>query len=574
MALTGSPKHAHTLRTHALRGLRMALWSVAFWPVAVAAHGTFDAQLGLVNEQLAVRAEDPALYFKRAEIYCEHEQPQEALADLARVDSIDPSALPVDYLRGMCLRLAGRPAEALVALDHYLEANPENSAGHLQRARVRSALGNEQASLDDYRAALAFAKRPEPDLIQEASGALAKNGFAEDALKVLDDGLAHLGPIPSLTLRALDLETTTGRFDAALARVDLLQKAAPRPEPWMAKRAALLAQAGRIDEARAAWTALGDRIAALPNLERGSTSMSTLAEQARHALAALDSPEAKAAAATTPILSSPAKTYVPTAPLFPSRSSLGEGSRYEEELDRVDRQILKAPADAGLRFQRAYLLLLDGKTDEAYADCDEADRLSPRRFPTDRIRGQLLTAQGKFPEAKTLLDAYLHDRPDDALALAARARLLMKSNQASAALVDYRAALANTPDPESNFYQEVAAALGENGRRAEALQVLSAGLKKYAGLPSLVAQTLEMEIATGDFEAALSRVDALQKTAPRPEPWMARRALLLAQAGRRDESRAAWAILRDRIAALPNLERGSPSFRALAEQAGQALAAR
>ena len=55
----------------------------------------------------------------------------------------------------------------------------------------------------------------------------------------------------------------------------------------MAKRAALLAQAGRRAEARAAWQALIDHLAALPNLERGSHAMSILAEQAREALGPL-----------------------------------------------------------------------------------------------------------------------------------------------------------------------------------------------------------------------------------------------------------------------------------------------
>jgi hypothetical protein len=57
----------------------------------------------------------------------------------------------------------------------------------------------------------------------------------------------------------------------------------------MAKRASILAQAGRIPESKAAWQALADHLNALPNLERGSHAMSKLAQDAKLALASLES---------------------------------------------------------------------------------------------------------------------------------------------------------------------------------------------------------------------------------------------------------------------------------------------
>ncbi len=102
-------------------------------------------------------------------------------------------------------------------------------------------------------------------------------------------GIEKLGPIPSLVIRAMDLEIATKNFAAALTRVEAMRQSAPRPEPWMAKRASILAQAGRIQESRAAWQALVEHLAALPNLERGSHAMSKLTAEAKQALAALDS---------------------------------------------------------------------------------------------------------------------------------------------------------------------------------------------------------------------------------------------------------------------------------------------
>ena len=52
---------------------------------------------------------------------------------------------------------------------------------------------------------------------------------------------------------------------------------------------------------------------------------------------------------------------------------------------------------------------------------------------------------------------------------------------------------------------------------------------------------------------------------------MARRAELLALAGRLDEARAAWSALKQHLSSLPNLQRGTPDFLALSAKADAAL---
>ena len=52
----------------------------------------------------------------------------------------------------------------------------------------------------------------------------------------------------------------------------------------MARRATVLAQAGRIEESRAAWKALVEHLDSLPENERRSHAMSALREEASAAL--------------------------------------------------------------------------------------------------------------------------------------------------------------------------------------------------------------------------------------------------------------------------------------------------
>lgn len=254
------------------------------------AHGSYHDELQRVNEQLEVSPNDGRLWYQRAWIDFLHGDWQLSLSDLEKAERLAPGQLPFDFVRGQALAAGGQYEAAKTVLDDFIKANPEHGPATAMRARVLEKLGKHEASLADFRAALHKKPEPEPDLYQEAAEALAAQGLNDDAVLVLQNGLERLGNIPSLELKALDIEVRTRRFDAALRRVDAMQKTAPRPEPWMAKRASLLAQAGRFAESAAEWTALRDRIAALPALQRGSNAMSQFTVQAETALAALHSP--------------------------------------------------------------------------------------------------------------------------------------------------------------------------------------------------------------------------------------------------------------------------------------------
>ena len=253
-------------------------------PALALAHGAFHEKIAELRAAIARMPEDPALRCQLAGVYCEHGDWQQALAELERAESLAPNRPDVHLLRGQALLSGNQPAEARQSIDRFLAVQPPNFHVLRLRARAFAALKDTERSLADYRAALGLGV-PEPDLVVEAADALNATGHAAEAIRVLRAALTKLGQIPVLVRRAMELEIMTGEFDSALTRVDQLQQFAPRPEPWMAKRASLLAQAGRVSESRAAWQSLLAHLSALPNLERGSKPMNLLAEQARQALA-------------------------------------------------------------------------------------------------------------------------------------------------------------------------------------------------------------------------------------------------------------------------------------------------
>ncbi|BCU79785.1 hypothetical protein [Luteolibacter sp. LG18] len=253
------------------------------------AHGVHSDLMALVDAQLEKEPRNGELWYRRAELELEHEDYEETLRDLEKTEECAPGKFPVLWVKGQVLDAQGKPEEAKAALDTHLAANPTHWGALASRARVETKLSLHEKALLDYAAALASNREAEPDLVQETAACMAANGHTDEAVKVLENGLKRLGPIPSLQMKVLEIEVLAERFDAALVRVSTLQRLAPRPEPWMARRASILTEANRLTEARAAWLALSDHLKALPEAERGSHSMSKLAQQAREAIAALDS---------------------------------------------------------------------------------------------------------------------------------------------------------------------------------------------------------------------------------------------------------------------------------------------
>lgn len=268
---------------------RLYAW-IAFSVIMVTgvafAHGDLHDRISQITEELR-DTPSAGLFFKRGCLHLAHGEAGAALADFGEVDRLAPGVFETDAPRAEGLMLLGKYSSALEVLDRCLDRDPSASRCLVLRARVFGRLGKPDAAIHDYRKALSLVSQPEPDLLLEVSTALAENKQATAALEVLDQGIARLGPLPSLVTAAIEIDFGNGNIEGALRRIDVAQTAAPRPEPWMARRASMLARAGRMDESRAAWQSLLDRISSLPQAERDSHAMCSRVREARDALAAL-----------------------------------------------------------------------------------------------------------------------------------------------------------------------------------------------------------------------------------------------------------------------------------------------
>jgi tetratricopeptide (TPR) repeat protein len=242
------------------------------------AHADLHERIAAVSARIEQQPRDARLYLERGELHRLHAEWPAALADYAHARRLDPGLAEVDRCLGRMLLEAGQPAEARSALDRYLEAHPEHAGARLVRARALVALNRPLAAAEDYAQAITRTVQPGPELYLEHSQALAAAGpqHRAAALEALEQGLRRLGPLVVLQRQAIELELEQQRYDAALARLDVLLAQAARRERWLELRGTILERAGRPDEARAEYARALELIESLPAHRRRVAAVADL----------------------------------------------------------------------------------------------------------------------------------------------------------------------------------------------------------------------------------------------------------------------------------------------------------
>jgi len=272
-------------------------WAVRFAGIffllagVAAGHGTHDERVELYSAKIKRDPDDANARHELAMAYVENGDWTLAILQLDAAEKLNcpDSGLDFSVTRARAFAIGGRFKAALKTLNGYIDRNPDDATALIERARVLTSLGERTAGLADYQKAVSHIPRATPDLCMEIAELQIKQGQPDNALATVHRAISIHGNDPVLVLKAMEMEISAGLFDEALTHIGTMTRLMPRPEAMMAKRASVLAQAGRMAESRQAWAALIKHIDALPNLQRGTPAISSISKEAHLALAAGDS---------------------------------------------------------------------------------------------------------------------------------------------------------------------------------------------------------------------------------------------------------------------------------------------
>jgi Flp pilus assembly protein TadD len=253
------------------------------------AHETLDEALAQVDAALARAPEDPELWRRRAALARAAGDFGRADADLDRAIAVGLAPARAERERGVTLERARRPAEAEPHLRRARALAPADLETLEAHAEALAALGRWREAADTWTRVVELAPGAGPDLHLARVRALASGGAPaqDEALRAVDAAIASLGPVPALEQAGILLELRAGRSDAALARLERFPAAARRREAWQLQRAEILAQAGRVEAARAAYATALATLAQRPPARRHTPAALALEARAREGLARL-----------------------------------------------------------------------------------------------------------------------------------------------------------------------------------------------------------------------------------------------------------------------------------------------
>lgn len=235
-----------------------ALFAVcAFGPQGRAAEDDLARRISEVSVAVAKDPTNADLYITRADMHRRRLDMEAALGDLDYAAGIPTARIRATLLAAELLFELRRYAQVVSKTDGALATDPQNAQLHILRARALVAQSRFPEAAAAYKRALALSASSEPDVYLECARALAAQGRAglDDALLVLDEGVAKLGPIVSLQIPAIAFELQAKHWDAALLRVDSIAAKSPRKDLWLKRRGEILRQAGRKRQARDAFKA-------------------------------------------------------------------------------------------------------------------------------------------------------------------------------------------------------------------------------------------------------------------------------------------------------------------------------
>jgi tetratricopeptide (TPR) repeat protein len=271
--------------------LAVALLLPALVPSA-RAHADLILQIDDLTKQIAAAPRDTDLLLRRGDLHRIHLDWTNAMADFDHVLTIQPGHPGVDLAKGRLMADAGWLVTARAHLDRFIASQPKHAEAYSTRARLLSRLQLHHAAAEDYAQAIRHTPDAGPELFIERAQALAALSpeFHLKALQGLDEGIQRLGPLVTLQLYAIDLELKTRNYDGALTRIDRIAEKSPRKESWLARRGEILVQAGRPQEARAAYQSALAALGNLPPVRRNVPAMAQLEKRLRSQLESLGGP--------------------------------------------------------------------------------------------------------------------------------------------------------------------------------------------------------------------------------------------------------------------------------------------
>ena len=213
-----------------------------------------------------------------------------------------------------------------------------------------------------------------------------------------------------------------------------------------------------------------------------------------------------------------------------------------DRIERVNLEIEQHPTEARLFVERAELHRQSASWAPALEDLARASGLTNADTELELVRGRLMFDMRWYESARKALERFLQRNPNHVVAHEANSRVFEALGEFQMAAESWTQAIRLSRVALPEMYVARANCVSKTGadRTSEALAGLEEGFRKLGRITSLHLCALDIELAAGQHDAALARIEELLVVATRKDLWLAKRGDVLSAAGRAVEARRAY----------------------------------
>ena len=235
--------------------------------------------LAYLNTAAGKEKQNPAIYFKRAVIQFNLEQPDKAVGDLQRAMDLAPNYLDARLLYLQYLLSLNKRAEAREFVDGSIKIFPNDPAPLRYLADVVFAGGDNEKAVELYQMVV--------KLVPEAPNTYLAMGKAQLNLKKYPSAIASFQKALSQSPEMADAHFSlalaygeTGKLKEAVKHMETYIQKVPRDAAALNNLALLYEQTGETTRARLTWLKLKDAAPDKAYQERAEQHLHTLSSQA------------------------------------------------------------------------------------------------------------------------------------------------------------------------------------------------------------------------------------------------------------------------------------------------------
>lgn len=190
-------------------------------------HGDIHVLISRLDKEIASNPSDTEKRLERAILLCQHGSYDKALADLKKVEKLDPKRHERHYVAARVYMGQEKWESAKSALDQHILALPQQSNSYFLRSQVQMKRGKSSDAVADMNHAIKL-HSPAPlnyylHLIQIQEG----RGQVDKAIAVCDHARKSLGNLPNIMMIQARLLSKEGRIEKASQIYAQIRKKTP-----------------------------------------------------------------------------------------------------------------------------------------------------------------------------------------------------------------------------------------------------------------------------------------------------------------------------------------------------------